>query len=721
VTITHQDLTLELSDKTGRLTSLQSHGQEFLINGHEEQPLFMIQYLDERGVFHQVDSRGGLKSIEQADGGHALTFDVPNNSGLGAVVRVAAEGRFVRWTLSVKNPKGLNITDIQFPWVVVRYDLGGKPKAAKLARPVIYGQIYENIKPTDLEPDDPTVWQFRVEEGDASHYPGLTFAQFLAYYDDNAGLFIGCDDTDGAVKVIKPVHNRANGIRLGFGHVVGSSANEIRLGYDVIMAGFTGDWRDAADIYREGVVPLPAFGHVPLTQRKDVPEWLLDSPMHTVLRIQGQLDSGPAGPNPEFVPYENAIPHIERLAERVNAPILPILMSWEGPGPWVYPQSFPPAGGVESLKSFTAAMRAKDFHVGTYCNGTRWITHHKWTGYDGEEFFLNNGGPETSCRTSKQELWQPPWDLSWRVGYTSCLHVDQTKETALDYLRTLLDLGFDWVQFFDQNVGCCTFPCYGEEHGHAPMPGPWMTGGMDALLDAMWKILGEAGRPIAYSVEAPTNEYHIPRFHICDVRHHPQHATIPLYQYLFHEYTLTQGTFSMAPNPHWMEIKTVYSLTLGDIPSGLLGPEGRIMTVEGTPWALWDDQDGDEEAIYALLKGALALRRGAAKPWLVFGRMQKPADVTGAANRQWTREGRATDITTVFHAKWTDADGRPAIVLGNWTREEQHLKITDAALPAQVNVTVISPSGQETREVETASGAVEISLPGLSYALLTGG
>jgi hypothetical protein len=167
-----------------------------------------------------------------------------------------------------------------------------------------------------------------------------------------------------------------------------------------------------------------------------------------------------------------------------------------------------------------------------------------------------------------------------------------------------------------------------------------------------------------------------------------------------------------------MEIKTVHSLTLGDIPSGLLGPGGRLMAIEGTPWALWDSPEGDQEAIFALLKGALALRRGAARPWLVFGRMQKPAEVSGATSRQWVHETRATDITTVFHSKWTDPDGRPALVLGNWSRDEQALRIRDESLADTADVTLVTPSGEETRTIPLEDGAASVTLPGLSYALV---
>jgi hypothetical protein len=90
-----------------------------------------------------------------------------------------------------------------------------------------------------------------------------------------------------------------------------------------------------------------------------VPAWLLDSPFHAVMRIQGELDAGPTGPHPEFTPYENALPLLDAVAARLDSRLVPIVMAWERPGPWVYPDCFPPVGGEESLRRFTAAARER--------------------------------------------------------------------------------------------------------------------------------------------------------------------------------------------------------------------------------------------------------------------------------------------------------------------------------------------------------------------------
>ena len=62
--------------------------------------------------------------------------------------------------------------------------------------------------------------------------------------------------------------------------------------------------------------------------------------------MQGELDVGPAQPNTQFLPYTKTIPLLEAVASRVESPVVPVIMAWERPGPWVYPDCFPPVGGA---------------------------------------------------------------------------------------------------------------------------------------------------------------------------------------------------------------------------------------------------------------------------------------------------------------------------------------------------------------------------------------
>jgi hypothetical protein len=408
-------------------------------------------------------------------------------------------------------------------------------------------------KPEQLEPDYPSTWQFIDDRWHFVHYPGTTFAQFLAYYNDQAGVYVGCHDDSGQVKNIKPVHYQDD-IRLGISHVVGwDELGEHELGYEVALGIFTGDWHDAADIYKTWYETRA--DDVRLSQRQDVPSWLLDSPLHVVLRTQGQIDPGPAAPNPEFIPYENSLPLLENLSDKVDAPLVPIIMSWENPGPWVYPESFPVAGGDDSLRSFTEAARSRGWHVGTYCNGTQWVTGHKWTGYDGRDYYQTHEGDSAVCRLPEGAPWQNSWDRHWRISYTCCMAVPRTQDIAAEYVRHLLDLGLDWIQFLDQNCGASAFPCYAEEHGHPPAPGGWMSDALAELLARLEGLAATADRETVFSVESAPNDHFRHHFPICDIRpdvevdsrYAPHGSFVPLYQYLFHEYILSQAAFALMP------------------------------------------------------------------------------------------------------------------------------------------------------------------------------
>ena len=101
------------------------------------------------------------------------------------------------------------------------------------------------------------------------------------------------EDSEGYVKLIKPVHHRT-GLRLGIAHIGDwPQRGERSLEYSVVLGSFMGDWYTAAELYRSWSLGQP-WARTPLTERRDVPDWLLDSPPHIIVRLQGELDLGPA-------------------------------------------------------------------------------------------------------------------------------------------------------------------------------------------------------------------------------------------------------------------------------------------------------------------------------------------------------------------------------------------------------------------------------------------
>lgn len=675
---------LEVDDATGALRSLRGNeqpGRELLASKDSDTPLFTIQYLDENRKFHQVSSSQADNCvIHRSDNSDEtrLDMELTEVGSLGVDVHVTVRSPhsdpLSYWSLSLAQRPGYVIANIQFPFVVVPYTYEGSGPTNLLV-PSGLGKLYRQPKPEQLEPDYPNVWQFTEDQAHFTHYPGTTFAQFLAYYNERQGVYIGCHDTGGRVKIIKPVHHEL-GIRLGIAHVVGWEGEGQRdLGYEVALGTFAGDWYDAADIYR-GWHETARADEPRLHEREDIPSWLLDSPLHVIMRIQGELDHGPAIAHPEFTPYENALPLLDKLSRATDASLVPVIMSWEHPGPWVYPDSFPVAGSDESLQSFTDATRTRGWHVGTYCNGTCWVVGHRWTGYDGDEYYRTNGGESAICRLPDGSPWREGWDSSWRPSYTCCAAVPRTQDVAAEYVEHLLDLGLDWIQFLDQNCGAAAFPCYSTEHSHPSAPGVWMSDALRQLLNRLDKLAENTGRETVFSVESPPNDHFREHFQICDIRPNPvDNSSVPLYKYLFHEYILTQAAFALAPNPYWMQIKTAQSFVEGDLLTAIMGPGGRLMNWTGYPWTPWNTPEGNQEAVLKLLKRSIELRQGAGRDFLVFGRLLRPLAVGNTEHISWECEGKLVSFPSVLHARWQAPDGRVAITLANWTEDARTVRL----------------------------------------------
>jgi hypothetical protein len=734
VTIENTNHRLQFDRNSGRLASFRAKAapdQEFIVSAGDV-PAFVIQYLTADREFRQVTSGAAKQvSLQSADG--TLTFVY---SGLGdmdlaatATVRMASCDPSSYWSISIHNGANLLITDVQFPFVTMRYQLAGKPGSEALLRPFGTGRFWQAPRPQDLEPDSPHAWQFRPENGDTSHYPGLTFAQFLSYYNDAAGVYISCHDASGGIKLIKPVHSAAGGIRLGFAHVGDwPESGDRELGYNVALQAFQGDWYDAASLYRDWSLKQ-SWGAAPLHKRKDVPDWLLESPPHIIVRIQGQLDAGPAEPNRAFLPYPKIVPFLEAISKRIDSPLVAVIMAWERPGPWIYPDCFPPAGGDDSLSEFTRLARERGWHVGSFCNGTRWVTHHFWSGYNGEQYLKEQQGEKTICRTHDQELWRENWAVDWRPSYACCLAVSKTREIADDFVRRLIGDGLDWVQFLDQNVGCSTFPCYADDHGHPRLPGKWMNGAMQSLLASFQQIASEAEtrsqgeRKFVFSVESPPNEFFMSNFQVCDQRVEPPgHGAygrqfFPLYSFLYHEFVVMQGGFGAGPEPYHMPIRSACNLVMGEIPGAVVTGDGSLLNRDTFNWAPWSPAVGSNEDSLAMLRSTAALRRAKGRDYLVFGRMQRPSDITGIRVIHWEDNRQVHKIPAVFHSAWESPNSRFGVVLANWTTEAHVVAVADQRLGNKVTES-ISQHDISTSLRGVEKGKLSVSLPPLSCALL---
>ena len=692
-----------------------SEGIEWL-DSRPDHPVFAIGAIDAKKRYRLITSfEAGTVSVKRREHGAEAEFRFGEGLLSGVIVtvdiRAGEDGDSVRFGLRVSNPEGKNIIDVQYPFLVFKYDTGAERDSETLILPHGYGsgrmarRLNERVGNTahKLCPDSRSAWEMSPGNGDCDHYPGMQFAQFMAYYNSECGIVLSADDENAGVKRFKALHRRP-GMRLGISHI-GDWGEGRGLGYDVLLRSFAGDWHDAADIYRDW--SEGRGWHVPVHERKDIPGWLLDSPAYIFVRLAGYLDEGDCGPVPAFSDPGKCLGLLDMAAEAIGGPLAVILTCWERDGPWVYPGCFPPAGGEENMRALVGGIRERGWRCGTFSSGTRWVFGQSWSGCDRRDGFDGAGAGKAACRTIEGGLWEEDWDRAWRQSYACCMGSEATVNDAKEYLEHVLGWGMESIQLLDQNFGASVFPCFSGEHGHPPAPGRWMHGALAGLDSALRETIrakgGRALEPVL-SAEAGLNERALPFFELTELRNFPpgyNDESIPLYHYLFHECVILQGAMGNAPEPYHLSIKNAANCVLGCIPGGVLTGDGGLLDKDTDNWAEWAPRIEDPAGYFEMIGNVNALRRGEGRGFLVFGRMAHPSDIRNIERFGWNFKGKSYLYDAVFHSAWHDPGGRFGIVLANWTRETQTCVVSDARLGAAA---VYVYSGRKASASERKSG-----------------
>jgi hypothetical protein len=295
------------------------------------------------------------------------------------------------------------------------------------------------------KPNTPEIWRY-------NNYPGQWIStQLMAYYNDLGGLYVACDDPTGLPKFIDGLMD-ADGVTMGVGHYPATAGpGEMKLPYNVVLGTFHGDWYAAAEIYRKWALKQD-FCKTRLADRKDCPKWLGDSPIGIAFPMRGQADwDGPAKENPEYTPATNALPYLEKLAQQLESPLMPIVFNWENGGPWVQPDAFPAVGGDADLREFMAKAKEKGWHPIIYGDGLCWVTWQKNTGYDGMPYFHSHEGESAVVRGWDGKLLEDVW--GWRKNYVACVGTEAGRAMVTGMTKKMAEFGPDVIQQFDQGPG----------------------------------------------------------------------------------------------------------------------------------------------------------------------------------------------------------------------------------------------------------------------------
>jgi hypothetical protein len=684
-------ISLELSDGDGSLAALHVEGR--LLSAPRKAPLFRLGLRSPAGDLVELgpDAAASFSVKSPSPETWELSFDRMGSLDFDFQVQVrfdkgASQFAFT-WSLANRSDHGVEF--IQLPSVLVPDTLGFAAREPKIFWPGYEGCLISD--PGMREKCGgaylPVSYPAHTRGG---YYPGTAQMQFMAYLVGSGGLYFACHDPSFTTKEID-FRRVQGGIELIMKVFPGPlGPGEHRAAFPVILAPCGPQWTSPAEIYRtwvqSGSVSLPPA----LAENDSIPAWVKESPVVVTYPVRGNgHHSFRTYPN-EYFPYIKALPHLDRLSDAWNAPLLALLMHWEGTAPWAPPYVWPPMGGEEKLKEFIEALHGRGHRLGLYCSGTAW-TNIAGTGdgrYTRQEQFDREGLASEMCVGPKGELDGyicNADEIRW--GYDMCTHSTFARRVVAEEAAHMAAAGVDYIQLFDQNLGGASYGCWSKTHGHGPGPGPWQPESMKALIRGVQQAMARTGNVPTLGCEAAAAEAYLGELPLNDLRFmvnwYGFGTPVPAFAYVYHEYVNNfcgnqwgaLDLFDPAVNPANHFLRTAYSFVAGDLLTAVLKSGGEIHW----GWcARWDEVPPPEQKPFIDFIGRLnAWRRGAGGDFLIYGRMQNPASISGTRDVPLKHRFFPVvfPVPSVLTSAWSSPCGRKAQFLCNWLPEAQQVRL----------------------------------------------
>lgn len=709
-------LALTFDKTTGDIVNLvdRSSGREF-IGRESRRPLFRIGLTKPaKGELLEIDPRGlgPVKVLEEKD---SLSLEFPDAGGRGVTARVTAKSRAdgkIALGIKVENRSGWSVAQVDFPGMAMTTRLGEDGADDRLLLPIQGGALVP----------DPGARRFTR----SAAYPGSAFAQFYAYYDDTAGLSVAMEDARGRCKEMQPSsdgHELVVGLRHRFPEETGGSRE---LPYEVVLTGFRGDWRDAADDYKAWAVknlwdcPL-------LAQREDVPAFLKEGAAVVISGFRGEK-----GAHQQFgEDGRKLLDTLDEYRERTGLKhMIFVPYGWENRGTWAGIHYLPAQPSNEYWEKVNALLREHDHRSGVLLSGYWWVIKRKETGSgpafdDTAEFERRSGMCVTKADGSPwlvDEYENTTSHGSWRgLSAGLCHGSSEAADVLAEQFLGAAKLGFSLVSFDQEIGGGQRAPCYHLDHRHPPGYGAWMWTGFHDLCERI-REEGKAFEPEIGLFLENTSELAVPlmatywsrQFSVVDIGGIHGSRGTGLFSYLYHEYVTAigaacvqgQGPLGTRPDVLVRCRALANNLTRGLIPGPFL--HDVPLKPGNDPW---------KKAVSAAF---LSYCRPYAKfsEYLILGRTRRPCRVEcgQVASWYWKRRLKGDDqrdpakvadakaellLEAVTAGSFEAGDGSRAHFIVNATPDPQ--KAT-AILPAEGEAIVFSADRRELKKIGAAEG-----------------
>lgn len=650
-------------DYEGGYVASAKVGEKELIGG--KKPLFTLRLRDNEAVAHEF---GAFEAKSCTVDGNRATY-----SGFEYDVKVIVtlEGKDrAEWRIGVENNTDMLVEWVIFPEAVFK-PLKKNGGDGSVVCTFNEGTICENIDlhSTSVVPEYPS-------RGSYWMFPYMLFGQFMCYQTANTGLYLGAEDPDRAPKGIDFFKNDEEcNVDMYFRHFPGINyGDSMSLEYPLVWQGYDGTWHDGAQIYKNWFENNLPDNVKKVSENPAIPEWYKDSPLVITYPVRGIHDMDKMDPNALF-PYENALPTIDEIAEKVDSRLLVLLMHWEGTAPWAPPYVWPPYGGAEMFNAFADKLHDRKHILGVYCSGFGFTKQSNLIAeYNNEERIEKENLKEAFCASPAGVAEISRICTGQRSGYDICAASEKGKELLDEAYLPLFKSKVDYCQILDQNHGGSQYFCYSKKHGHPHGPGKWMTKGMRNLLDG-WNKMGEGK---LFGCESASAEPYIGNLLYSDNRYElswkigrPE----PIYSFIYHEYLRNfmgnQVSCPLTNAKDSMCARMAYSFAAGDCMTIVLTPFGKIMTNWGN--RNFDILPDKDRAIQFAANMQKFYKEKAFK-FLYDGKMIKPLDIECDYEEYPCNIGVPAEIPDVYTSAW-EKDGEKAQILVNHTQHDVTVKV----------------------------------------------
>ncbi|MEI8289272.1 MAG: DUF6259 domain-containing protein [Verrucomicrobiota bacterium] len=647
--------------------------------------LFSILFAPADGGLTTIESSQAIESSMSAESSGKVTLRYgkfpAGNLTVEVTVMCSDDNPETFWSIRIDNKTGRQIKAVRFPQVLAVPAIGNAQDDG-IVLPAFAGTLIEN-----------PAANWKNGQSVTLDYPGNLSAQFIAYQDRTAGLYLTSRDTSG-YPMSFTVFKQPDGYRFWHEFKPVTSTTYWQNPYPVALGVTQGTWHDTADQYKNWAAQQ-SWCAKKLAERTDIPTWLKDGPDVHVCEVRTY--NGARAANGSY--YPKIQEHLRTFRDKIDGPVVAMLAGWENHRRWTGGDYFP-IFDATNAKSVIAALRQDGFRPFFYLSGGFYTFWNE--GADGGEIsaaqqflpaFVRDG------KTGKPKEYvlnesNPAGDWK-RHSFAFCVNAPETEKFFCDLIGQAHTLGVDVLQL-DQTTSGAGDGCYSTTHNHLPGPGLYQSEGFRALLDAM-RQHGKSLTPDFALLHEEVHEQLIPHldgFHVREYyekrwyRGYPGATGIPLFSYLYHEYSLGYGGDSAMlskDNNRWHVRCHAINLVTGRTPGG----------------SIWSSQQSMYDAHpdqIAMIRNHSRLLKTRAKDCLMLGRMLHPVELkmptlTIAAPAQrggkWAQETMTTPA--VLTSSWLSPSGRIGHLFVN---------IAESPQPVEVNLDTRNTSAARSYDAE---------------------